>query len=113
MVPTPTLASRLFRREKNKPGLSHILTLVITAFIWLMNKESYTQEREKARQGDGGIGATGKALIMSKGKAILCSLWNKKLFNEMILANQPTCKMYTWASLPPPARRAERGLGCC
>ena len=67
---------------------------MITALIWLMNKESYTQEREKARQGVGRKGDTRKGLLMSKGKALLRLLWNKKLFNEMILANQPTCKIY-------------------
>lgn len=59
-----------------------------------MNEERYTQEREKVRQRDGGKGDPRKGLVRSKGKAILCLLWKKKLLNEMILAAQPTSKTY-------------------
>lgn len=91
--------------EKNKTGLSHVLTLVITALIWLVYEERYTREREKARQGDEGKGNTRKGLVISKGKAMLCLPWSKKLFNEMIGAAQPTSKVHM------PARASRRQCG--
>ena len=98
--------------EKNKTGLSHILTLVITALHWLMYEERYIQEREQKRQRDEGKGNTRKGLVISKSKATLCLAWSKKLLTEMLLAAQPTSKVYMPARASPAVLRAVEGLGC-
>lgn len=74
-----------------------------------MRKGTY---RRESRRGRGMKGNTRKGLVISKSKATLCLAWSKKLFTEMLLAAQPTCKVYVPARASPPVLRAVEGLGC-